>query len=98
METFYKLLADHAFSTRIDLFASDTFAYACSDGVMIDETGIPLLMKCYEKWGSDGVTAFVSAVRGQDVIKPWRTRKFKKAASWLATQKLPNEIESDNDE
>lgn len=77
---------------RLDLNAGDTFAYACADYVTIDETGLPLLLECFNKFQDDGVTAFLSAVRGAEVIKPWQTPKFKEAIEWLKSQNIPPEI------
>jgi len=86
-------LLEYALSVKIELNASDTFAYACADSVTIDEDGVPLLIECFSKFGNDGITAFMSEVRGETPIKPWCTEAYYEAKEWLKDRHIPNEIE-----
>lgn len=89
------LLKRHSFSTRIELNANDTFAFACADSVVINEDGLFLFVECHERWGNDGVTAFMAAVRGEAPIQPWITDKYVEAKEWLHTQSIPTEVENE---
>lgn len=92
MDKFYEMLRRHAFGCRIELNANDTFSHATAESFFLDEKGIPLLLQCVERWGHHGVTALMSAVREWDPLAELRTKKYKAAREWLATQQLPKEI------
>lgn len=86
-------IEDFLFDIRFELNASDTFAYACADSVIVEGLeAYELLNECFDLFGTDGYTAFLSTVRGEDVIEPWKNQKFHEAMEWLKDRDIPKEL------
>jgi len=79
------LLLHNAFS--IQLNANDTFGYACADSVDISVFDVPELLAVEEKFGVDGVNAFMALVREQEVLPELQTEKYWLAAEYLSDYK-----------
>lgn len=75
------LLLHNAFS--IQLNANDTFGYACADSVDVSVFDLPKLLEVEEKFGPDGVNAFMALVREQEVLKELQSDKYWEAAEYL---------------
>ena len=59
--------------------ANDTFGFATADAVEMNVDDIWMALQVYEKYGQDGVTAFMSKIEGAEPLKELRTNKYKLA-------------------
>lgn len=69
------------------LNANDTFAYACSDSVDIVIEDLPKLLEVFDKYGNDGINAFMALVREQEVLKELQDDKYLAAVEYLKDYK-----------
>jgi hypothetical protein len=80
------LLYGNAFTFTLN--ANDTFGYACADAVEVAIEDIPKLLEVYEKFGNDGINAFMSRVRdGEDVLPELQNDQYRAAVEFLSTYK-----------
>ena len=70
-------------ANTISLNANDTFGYACAESVDIMIEDLPMLLEVQEKFGYDGVNAFMALVTEQEVLKELQSEKYFEAAEYL---------------
>ena len=81
----------------LTLNTNDTFGYGCADTEEVDLQDIPLLLEIEEKFGSSGVLAYMSKVRGVDIIKPLIDKQYRRAKKWLEDKILSYDCNSIED-
>jgi hypothetical protein len=62
---------------------SDTFYYACSHTESLDRGHYALLANVYHSFGRDGINAYGSVMRGDDVIPPHINAKYEQAKRFI---------------
>lgn len=67
----------------IYLRANDTFGYACADAVEIMVEDLPKLLEVSKLYGNDGINAFMSLVRDEDVLSELQNKQYKEAKNFL---------------
>ena len=80
-ELLVKLLCDHSFA--IELNANDTFYYSSADATTVDSQDVWKLLQVYEKYGDDGVNAFMAKLRDEEVLGQLINDKYKEAKKFL---------------
>jgi len=83
MSKLSKFLEDYAFS--VNLNANDTFAWGCADSETVEIDELPGLIELRDKFGCDGVNAFMAAKRDCDVMNhpQLMTDKYKEAKQYI---------------
>ncbi len=64
---------------RIDILVNDTFYYATSDSESIETEDLLIIHGLWEKFGYDGLVAWVSKKRGVEPLKEAQTNGYRKA-------------------
>lgn len=71
---------------------SDTFAYACADAEEFSKEDLPSLLTLFEKFSSDGLTAWASSRRNWATpLECYQTPTFYKAVEYLKSDSLSRE-------
>lgn len=63
--------------------ASDFFAYACADAVMLDQSDFHWAFLFIKEWGTEGEQAVMAYLRKMEPIKPWQTPRYLEAYAAL---------------
>ena len=65
------------------LLCSDTFTYACADCEEIEKENLIEVCEIYDKFGYDGLVAWVAIRRSEEPIKERQTEEYKEAYEFL---------------
>jgi hypothetical protein len=77
----FKMLEKYCFEVSVN--CNDTFYYACADAERVDIQDLPKMLEVEEKFGGDGINAFCSLIRGEDVLKELQSDKYFAAKEYL---------------
>jgi len=76
-----EFLYKNAFTFTLN--ANDTFGWACADAVDVAITDLPKLLEMDEKFGNDGICAFMALIREEDVMPEAQGDNYKAAVAYL---------------